>query len=246
MVAPLPTSVECLLPQGDELTVRDAIQLLATIVTAHLVVFDPGDVDHTLGRIAQQAHRRRLVVAKLHGNSLDVESVLERQVHELDVECEPVDALEWKEEFGDVAAHRLQSTLCVEEAAGHQSTDDVGEESGRQRAFPRGCRGIRGTGQRPIAYDEMIAELANAPDHYRDEIEIVGQVDVREHPNDASRLLHPGTNGGTLSSVVRELNQPDATATGKRVPGKVAPTVIDEDDLPIADRAVQEHTETID
>ena len=100
VIAPLPAPVERLLPEGHELTVRDAIQFLAAIVTAHLVVFDARDVDHTLSRITEQTYRGRLVVAKLHGNPLDVESMLERQVDQLHIEGESVDSLE-REEKGD-------------------------------------------------------------------------------------------------------------------------------------------------
>src|SRR5688500_8710304 len=84
----------------------------------HLVDLDPADIEKCLERITAKAHRRCHVGFELNRYALDLETILEREVDELHIECKPVDPLKTEQCIGNVAPEALQPALRVEGAAG--------------------------------------------------------------------------------------------------------------------------------
>ena len=65
--------VDRTLTHGHELRVQKSIDRLMTIVSAELMVLNAETVRDPSSRVAKQSHRRRLVVAKLDGNTFNVQ-----------------------------------------------------------------------------------------------------------------------------------------------------------------------------
>src|SRR6476620_5208026 len=120
-------------------------------MAAKLVELYAQHVEHPARGVAEQANRRRLVRAELHGNPLDVEAVVKREVHKLDIECEPIDAAKPKELIGHVATHAFQPALRIEKAASHQRADDLREHARCEPSAHGELRSISRVGQRTVS-----------------------------------------------------------------------------------------------
>src|SRR5512138_3983025 len=97
---------------------------LTRIIPANLIVLDASDIDQRANCVTSDAHRRSHVRFQHDWNSLDLETVLEREIDELHVERKPLHALKREERFSDITPQTLEATLCVEESAGHERCSD--------------------------------------------------------------------------------------------------------------------------
>lgn len=215
-----------------EVGAGDRLERGALVPATELVVLDAQHVDHALGAVAEEVHRRRLVMQQLDRNALDVEAVFEGHVDQFDVEGKAVEAEDAEEGIGHVAAEALEAALGVEEAPGDDGAHEGGEERRGHGALPADVVAVGGAGEGAIANDEVEVVKAEVAFDDGKEVGAEGEVDVGEDAGVAFGGEHAGADGGAFALVAEESDEGDAGVVEPFVRGEVAAAVVDDEDFP--------------
>ena len=99
------------------------------VTAAKLIDLDSSHVDQCLERVTSKSNGRCIVVLEHYRDALDLESVCESEINQLDIECEPLDCLKAEQLVGNVTPEPLQAALGVEETAGYECRRNFREGS---------------------------------------------------------------------------------------------------------------------